>query len=136
MIAQADEPLVRWDWVADHLTRFCRNCIPTVLAQHLQLTGIAVGVGILIALPLAVLAFRHRRLYPPITWVTGVLYTIPSLALFMLLIPITHISTLTAEIGLVSYTLLILIRNTVAGLDGVPEDTKEAALAMGFTRRQ
>jgi osmoprotectant transport system permease protein len=93
-------------------------------------------VGFAISFPLAILAHRHRRLYPPLTWVTGILYTIPSLALFASLIPLTGLTRTTALIGLVSYTLLIFIRNTVAGLEGVPEDAKEAARGMGYTRRQ
>jgi osmoprotectant transport system permease protein len=68
--------------------------------------------------------------------VTGIMYTIPSIALLGFLVPFTGLSTLTAEIALVSYTLLILIRNIVTGLDGVPEDVKEAATGMGMTRRQ
>ena len=82
------------------------------------------------------MALRYRRAYAPITWATGILYTIPSLALFAFLVPITGISRLTAEIGLIGYTLLILIRNIVAGIDGVPADVKEAATGMGFTRRR
>jgi osmoprotectant transport system permease protein len=81
-------------------------------------------------------AYRYRSLYGPITWFTGVLYTIPSLALFAMLVPYTGLSLLTAEIGLVGYTLLIIIRNTVAGLAGVPAEVKEAATGMGYTPRQ
>lgn len=121
----------RWDWVFDNL-----DDIRAGLLEHLWLTGLAVPIGLAISLPLAILAFRHRRLYPPLTAVTGLLYTIPSLALFAFLTPRYGLSTLTAEIGLVSYTLLILIRNIVAGLDGVPDDTKEAARGMGYTDRQ
>jgi osmoprotectant transport system permease protein len=106
------------------------------LAEHLQLTGLAVGIGLLISFPVAVYAHRHRWSYTLATWVAGLLYTIPSLALFPLLIPFFGISFTTAEVGLVSYTLLILIRNIVAGLAGVPADVKEAALGMGLTRRQ
>jgi osmoprotectant transport system permease protein len=82
------------------------------------------------------LAHRYRFLYAPIAWVTGLLYTIPSIALFVILLPITGLTYTTAEIGLVSYTLLILIRNIVVGLAGVPEDVKEAARGMGYTKRQ
>jgi osmoprotectant transport system permease protein len=120
-----------WEWVFDHL-----GLIGDRALQHVTLTAIAVGVGLVISFPLAVLAYRHPRLYPPTAWITGILYTIPSLALFSLLLPFTGLSILTAEIGLVSYTLLILIRNTVTGLAGVPEDVKEAAHGMGYTRRQ
>jgi osmoprotectant transport system permease protein len=125
------EPFVQWSWVGDHLSE-----IGSRTAQHLFLTVVAVGFGLAISLPLAVFAHRHPRWYPPIASVAGVLYTIPSIALFVLLLPITGISNVTAEIALVSYTLLILIRNTVAGLGSVPEDTKEAARGMGYTNRQ
>ena len=87
-------------------------------------------------LALGIWAARQPRVYGPVTWVTGVLYTIPSLALFALLIPFTGLSLLTAEIGLVSYTLLILIRNIVAGIQAVPAEVRESALGMGYTRRQ
>jgi osmoprotectant transport system permease protein len=124
-------PLFEWNWVMDHLAEIGQRTW-----EHVVLTVLAVAIGLAISFPLGVFAFRHRRAYAPITWVTGLLYTIPSLALFVMLLPIFGLSTTTAEIGLVSYTLLILIRNIVAGLDGVPPDTKEAALGMGYTRRQ
>lgn len=126
-----DHPFIDWGWIVDHL-----DLIGEKLLEHVWLTFLAVGIGLVISFPLAVYAHRHRRLYPPITWVTGVLYTIPSLALFALLVPFTGLSKVTAEIGLVSYTLLILIRNTVIGLRGVPEDVKEAARGMGYSERQ
>jgi osmoprotectant transport system permease protein len=129
--AQINEPLVRWDWVFDHTDQ-----IVAQLVEHMQLTGIAVGVGFLISLPLAVYAYRRPWFYSPVTWVAGILYTIPSLALFVLLLPFTGLTVLTAEIGLVSYTLLILIRNIVAGLRGVSEDVKEAARGMGYSNLQ
>lgn len=120
-----------WDWLGSHL-----DLIGERLLEHLWLTVLAVGIGFAISLPLSVLAYRRQRTYPPLTWTTGTLYTIPSLALFALLVPFTGLSTLTAEIGLVGYTLLILIRNMVAGLNGVPEDVKEAARGMGYTPGQ
>lgn len=132
----AAEPLVRWDWVRDHLTRFCSDCVPTRTWEHIVLTVLAVVIGFALSFPLGVYAHRHRWAYGPLTWFTGLLYTIPSLALFVLLLPFTGLSTTTAEIGLVSYTLLILIRNVVAGLGGVPGDAKEAATGMGYTGRQ
>lgn len=103
------------------------------LARHLLLTGIAVGVGLALSLALALVAWRRRRLIPLVTGTTGLLYTIPSLALFAFLVPFTGLSLLTAEIGLVSYTLLILVRNILAGLDAVPADVREAADGMGHT---
>lgn len=123
--------LVDWGWIAGHGSEIADRTV-----EHVFLTAVAVGIGLAISLPLGVLAYRHRRLYPPLTWFTGWLYTIPSLALFVLLLPFTGLSTATAEIGLVSYTLLILIRNIVVGLRGVPDDVKEAARGMGYTRRQ
>ncbi|MGH2773920.1 MAG: ABC transporter permease [Actinomycetota bacterium] len=133
IVAQSDDaPLIQWSWISDRT-----DVVLAKLLEHIQLTVIAVVVGLIISFPLALWAYRNKKVvYPPITVFTGLLYTIPSLALFALLIPYTGLSVLTAEIGLVSYTLLILIRNIVAGLDGVPADTKEAALGMGFTRRQ
>ena len=125
------EPLVRWPWVTAHLDE-----IGAALEQHVELTVIAVVAGLAISFVLALVAHRYRRAEAPITWVAGVVYTIPSLALFVLLIPVTGLSTLTSEIGLVGYTLLILIRNSLAGLDGVPEEVLEAADGMGLTRLQ
>ncbi len=130
MVASSD-PVIRWDWVGAHL-----HDIWTLTVEHIELTLIAVAVGMAISLPVAIWAHRHRRSYPPISWTAGIFYTIPSLALFSLLVPITGLSILTVEIGLVSYTLLILIRNTVAGLDEVPADAKDAARGMGLTPRQ
>jgi osmoprotectant transport system permease protein len=100
--------------------------------QHVELTGIAVGLGLVISLPLGLAARRWRRAEGPVLGFTGALFTIPSLALFALLVPFTGLSRTTAEIGLVAYTLLILVRNIVAGLDGVPDDVREAAHGMGY----
>jgi osmoprotectant transport system permease protein len=123
--------LFDWAWVGRNV-----DVIGRQLVQHLYLTVLAVGIGLLISIPISVYVHRHRRLYGPVTSVAGVLYTIPSLALFALLLPFTGLGADTAEIGLVSYTLLILIRNTVVGLDSVPEDVKEAARGMGYTDRE
>ena len=131
MIAQALKPPSIWEWTADHAGR-----ILSLAGQHVVLTVIAVGVGFVISMPLGILSYRHTKWYPPVTWATGLLYTIPSIALFILMIPITGLTIWTVEIGLVSYTLLILIRNIVVGLRGVSEDVKEAANGMGYTRRQ
>lgn len=106
------------------------------LVDHLVLTAIAIGVGFGLSLVLTLLIVRWRPLGGPIVGVAGVMYTIPSLALFAFLVPITGLSLLSAEIGLVSYTLLILVRNLLAGLDGVAPDVLEAADGMGHTRFQ
>ncbi len=121
------EPLIRWDWLADHTDDSAER-----LVEHIWLTVIAVAVGFVISFVLALVAIRRGRTYGPITAATGILYTIPSLALFAILVPITGLSVLTAEIALVGYTLLILIRNIVAGIQGVPRDVIEAAEGMGF----
>ena len=123
------EPFVRWSWIADHLDDIWARTI-----EHLELTGIAVGVGFAIALALAMLSLRFRRTYAPISWLAGILYMIPSLALFTLLASYTGLTRVTAEIGLVSYTLLILLRNIVTGIRGVPPSVREAAVAMGYRR--
>jgi len=124
-------PEIDWGRIADQAPEIVDR-----LGEHFKLTFIAIFIGFLIAFPLAILAYRRRWTYGPITAVTGILYTIPSLALFALLVPYTHLTVTTAEIGLVSYTLLILIRSIVSGLNGVSADVTEAALGMGYSRRQ
>ena len=131
MTPLAAEPLVRWDWIAEHASD-----IGSRVAEHVELTLLAVAIGCAIAFPLAVLAHRRRWTYAPITWIAGTLYTIPSLSLFVILVPLTGLTAATVEIGLVSYTLLILIRNTVAGLASVPDDALDSARGMGFSSRQ
>jgi osmoprotectant transport system permease protein len=133
LLAQASggAPWVDWAWIGRHTDDMVARIV-----KHLIFTGIAVGIGFAISLVLSLLIVRYRWTYGPITGIAGLLYTIPSLALFGLLIPITGLTVTTAEIALVSYTLLILIRNTVAGLDGVPRDVRDAALGMGFSPMQ
>lgn len=121
------EPLVRWDWIGGHL-----DDIVFRLAEHVLFTAVAVAVGFAISFLLALLIVRRRALQGPTIAVAGYLYTIPSLALFAILVPFTGLSFLTSQIGLVSYTLLILVRNIVAGLDGVPPEIREAADGMGY----
>jgi osmoprotectant transport system permease protein len=118
-------------WIADNWHRYTHP-----FWQHVYLTVIAVAIGFAIAASLAIVAHRRRWLIPPITTTTGILYTIPSLALFFLLQPITGRGTTTALIALVSYTLLIIFRNVLTGLDNVPPETRDAARGMGLTERQ
>src|ERR1700716_1677471 len=127
IVGAAQDPWIRWDWISAHIP-----VIRDALVQHIELTVIAVVVGLLIAVPLGLLAWRRRIFRGPIFSVTGILYTIPSLALFAFLIPFTGLTILTAEIGLVGYTLLILVRNIVVGLTGVPDEVREPARGMGF----
>jgi osmoprotectant transport system permease protein len=119
------------NWIVHHLDRYV-----SPFWQHLFLVTVSVAIGFAIALVLALAAHRQRALVSPITQVTGILYTIPSLAFFFLLLPITGRGNTTAIIALTCYTLLILFRNIVDGLDGVPEEARDAGRGMGLTRRQ
>jgi osmoprotectant transport system permease protein len=125
------EPLVRWDWIAANLGEIGERTW-----DHVLMTLIAVTAGFALSAVLSLLVLRWRGLYSPLLAVSGILYTIPSLALFALLVPVTGLSLLTAEIALTSYTLLILLRNTISGLDGVPAEVVEAANGMGYGRWQ
>jgi len=125
------EPLFRLDWVLDHLDTLAQR-----IGEHLVVTIIAVAAGFAISFALALAVRRWPRIYGPILAVSGILYAIPSIALFVLFIPITGLSLLTVEIALVSYTLVILVRNIVTGLREVPPEVIEAARGMGYTDRQ
>jgi osmoprotectant transport system permease protein len=119
------------DWIADNFDRYL-----SPFWEHVYLTVVAVAIGFAIAFSLALLAHRRRWLTGPIVQVTGILYTLPSVAVFFLLLPITGRGKTTAIIALVAYTLLILFRNVMAGLDNVPADARDAGRGMGLTRRQ
>jgi osmoprotectant transport system permease protein len=126
--AGGPDSIIWWAWVEDHI-----DDIMFRLRQHITLTVLSVILGVLIALPLAIVASRRRALYTPLLVVGSILYTIPSLAAFVLLIEWTSRRD-AALIVLTSYTILVLVRNTVTGLDGVPADIKEAAQGMGYSR--
>lgn len=121
---------MNWAWIGSNV-----GAIADAALDHIVLTVLAVGIGFAISLAFALLIYRDRRFYSPISGVAGILYTIPSLALLSTLAPITGLNILTAEIGLVSYTLLILTRHVVAGLDSVSADVDEAAVGMGYDWR-
>jgi len=121
-----------WGWFKSHWS----STFEPRLVEHLKLTVIAVAIGFAISFAAALLAHRQRWFETPFSLVSGFLYTIPSLALFEILVPITGLTVTTAEVALVSYTLLILFRNTLAGLSGVPEEVLEAARGMGLTNSQ
>ena len=125
------QPFIRLDWIVDNA-----DAIAGRLWEHVQMTVIAVVIGFVLSFALAMLVRRFPRLYGPVIGISGTLYSIPSLALFALLIPFSGVSLVTAEIALVSYTLLILVRNIVAGLESVPAEVIEAAQAMGYTTAQ
>lgn len=129
MLASNVDRWLWWDWIGRNT-----DLIRSSVVEHVILTVAAVGIGLAIALPLGVASSRWPRLYGPALAVTGVMFTIPSLAAFAFLIPYTGLSRTTALIPLTSYTLLILLRNVVAGLAAVPPEIKDAADGMGFSR--
>jgi len=118
-------------WVVDNYDRYVD---PTL--QHLVLVLVAVGVGFLIAFSLAILAHRRKWLASPFLAATGVLYTIPSISFFFLLLPITGRGTTTAIIALTAFTLQIIFRNVITGLRNVPNEVTEAARGVGLTPKQ
>jgi osmoprotectant transport system permease protein len=120
------------DWFRAHWG----DTLQPALVQHIELVLIAVGCGFAISLTLALIGFRFRLFDAPFGLLGDILYTIPSLALFQLLVPFTGLTVTTVEIALVSYTLLILYRNIIEGLRGVPADALEAARGMGLTQTQ
>ncbi len=130
LFLDAVDPWINWDWLARH--------VPYVLGalqQHVVLTAIAVVSGLIIAMPLGIAAQRNRALRLPVLGAFGGFYTIPSLAVFALLVPFTGLTETTAEIPLIGYNVLILLRNVVVGLDGVPRDVIDAADGMGYRPR-
>ncbi|HSC93018.1 MAG TPA: ABC transporter permease [Gaiellaceae bacterium] len=118
-----------WDWTRDHWG----DTFQPAVVEHVQLTLVAVAVGFAISFLLALLAYRRGWLEAPVGALSGFLYTIPSLALFQLLVPVTGLTVTTVEVALVSYTLLVLFRNTLAGLRAAPPDVREAARGMGLS---
>lgn len=128
-LAQTTAPFIRWDWIGRHL-----DDIWEATVEHLALTGLAVGIGLLISLALSLWSLRSARRFGMLTSVASVLYSLPSLSAFALLVPFFGLTRTTAVIPLVSYTLLILIRNIVTGIRAVDPSVREAALGMGYTR--
>jgi osmoprotectant transport system permease protein len=126
-LANGPDSFVWWAWIGRNGDQIWLRTV-----QHLQLTLVALAIGLALSMVLAMLALRWRATYGPITWVAGVLYAIPSIALFAFLVPVTGLGFVTAEVGLVSYTLLILVRNIVTGVDAVPASVRGAADAMGY----
>lgn len=124
-------PLLRWDYVVDQ-----RAAIVRAVLEHLQLTVLTVAIGLTVASVLAALALRTIRLRPVVSTTTAALYTIPSVALFALLVPATGLSRATALIPLVAYTLVVLVSAILDGFDQVPLDVEEAAEAIGLSVRR
>jgi len=128
---QATDKFFCWDWASEHIDRY-----GTPTLQHLELVAISVLIGFVLAFALALLAHRHRWLQPPLLAGTGVLYTIPSVAFFFLLLPLTGRGEDTAIIALSAYTLQIIFRNTMVGFANVPKAVVDAARGIGQTDRQ
>jgi osmoprotectant transport system permease protein len=123
------DPWVNWTWLSTHIPLFT-----DALQQHLLLTAIAVAGGLALSLPLGIAAHLLPSLRNPVLVIFGIVYTIPSLALFALLVPYTGLGIVTAEAGLIGYTVLILVRNILIGLESVPPDVVDAADGMGYRR--
>jgi osmoprotectant transport system permease protein len=119
-------------WFVDNFgTRFWPRVV-----EHIELTLIAIGIGFVIAIVAALLTYRYHVFEAPFSNLAALFYTVPSIAFFQIMVPITGIGWLSIEIALVSYTLLVLFRNTLTGLRGVPPETLDAAQGMGLTRAQ
>jgi osmoprotectant transport system permease protein len=132
VIAPPDDCLARNEWICGDYLSTRRDILTDAVVQHLQLTGASVALGLLIALPLAVVARRWRWAAGPVLGVTTLLYTVPALAMFSLLLPVYGLSAALVVAGLVLYSLTLLVRNILAGLRAVPEETRQAARGLGY----
>src|SRR5690606_18412574 len=128
----ARDCLVDNDWVCGEYLRTRADVLTEAVVEHIWITALSVLRGLLLAFPLALLARRYRRAEGYVVGTTTAIYTIPSLALFSLLLPMTGISATTVVIGLTLYALTILVRNVLEGLRAVPDDVRDAALGMGY----
>ncbi|MFI5972216.1 ABC transporter permease [Streptomyces sp. NPDC051452] len=132
MTAASDDCLARNEWICGDYVRTRRQILLDAVGQHVQLTALSILIGLVIALPLAVLARRWRWAAGPVLAGTTILYTIPSLAMFSLLLPVYGLSATLVVAGLVLYSLTLLVRNILAGLRAVPEETRQAARGLGY----
>ncbi|WP_299539492.1 ABC transporter permease [uncultured Streptomyces sp.] len=128
----AENCLVTNAWICGEYLRSRSEELTDAVVQHIWITALSVTIGLLVAFPLALLARRGPRFAGPVLGVTTVLYTVPSLAMFSLLLPVFGLSAALVVTGLVLYSLTILVRNILAGLEAVPEEAREAARGMGF----
>ncbi|UNS98236.1 ABC transporter permease [Streptomyces tubbatahanensis] len=124
--------LAQNDWLCGEYLRTRQSELLDATVEHVWITAASVGIALLLALPLAVAARRWRAARGPALGVTTVLYTIPSLAMFALLLPVFGLSAAVVVTGLVLYSLTVLVRNILAGLDAVPAEAREAARGMGY----
>ncbi|MGJ7419278.1 ABC transporter permease [Streptomyces cinereoruber] len=132
MTAPPDDCLARNEWICGAYLSSRREILTDAVVQHLQLTGVSVALALLIALPLAIAARRLRWVAAPVLGITTLLYTIPALAMFSLLLPLYGLSAALVVAGLVLYSLTLLVRNLLAGLRAVPEETRRAARGLGY----
>ena len=132
MTAPPDDCLARNEWICGAYVSTRREILADAVVQHLQLTAVSVALALLLALPLAILARRWRWAAGPVLGITTVLYTIPALAMFSLLLPVYGLSAALVVAGLVLYSLTLLVRNVLSGLRAVPEETRQAARGLGY----
>ncbi|UOZ09437.1 ABC transporter permease [Amycolatopsis sp. WQ 127309] len=129
LAADSGPPIFQWRWIDRNADDIAQRFV-----EHISLTGAALGIGLVVSIGLAVLSLRFRWSYGVILSTAGALYVIPSLGAFAVLVPFFGLTFVTAMIPLATYTLLILIRNIVTGVDQVPNEVREAAIGMGYTR--
>ncbi|MFJ1762383.1 ABC transporter permease [Amycolatopsis sp. NPDC088138] len=129
LAADSGPPIFQWRWVDRNADDIAQR-----LVEHISLTGAALGIGLVVSIALAVFSLRFRWSYGVILSTAGALYVIPSLGAFAVLVPFFGLTFVTAMIPLATYTLLILVRNIVTGVDQVPNEVREAAIGMGYTR--
>jgi osmoprotectant transport system permease protein len=129
LAADSGPPIFQWRWVDRNADDIAQR-----LVEHLSLTGAALGIGLVVSIGLAVLSLRFRWSYGVILGAAGALYVVPSLGAFAVLVPFFGLTFVSAMIPLATYTLLILVRNIVTGVDQVPNEVREAAIGMGYTR--
>ncbi|MFJ7959154.1 ABC transporter permease [Streptomyces sp. NPDC096319] len=132
MTAPPDDCLARNEWICGDYLSTRREILSDAVVQHLQLTGAALALAVLLAVPLALAARRWRWAAGPVLGITTLLYTVPSLAMFSLLLPVYGLSAALVVAGLVLYSLTLLVRNVLAGLRAVPEETRQAARGLGY----
>ncbi|MFD7240279.1 ABC transporter permease [Streptomyces syringium] len=124
--------LITNEWICGEYVRTRGQELTDATLQHVGITLASVAIGLLVAFPLALLARRWRGVAGPVLGLTTILYTVPSLAMFSLLVPVFGLSVAVVVTGLVLYSLTILVRNILAGLASVPEEAREAARGMGY----
>ncbi|MFI6644474.1 ABC transporter permease [Streptomyces sp. NPDC050504] len=124
--------LITNDWICGEYLRTRSQELTDATVEHIWITAVSVLIGLVVAFPLALLARRGRHFAGPVLGLTTVLYTVPSLAMFSLLLPVFGLSAALVVTGLVLYSLTILVRNILAGLQAVPAEAREAAKGMGY----